>query len=375
MKTLKKHPRVLLISTFLVVCLSLYGQEIKEYRGVMKMDENIPTLQGHSGEGYYQYYLSPEGKRIKHGKYEFKSREGTIYGQFADGKKTGKWAGEMKFKIGGGNLSTTNSFVQTYKEDRLHGPCQYRTKYSGDVLIVDCVYDNNHLSGDISFSFPGTRTVKGQFDEDGLADGIWTDAVTPYITYCEYSHGFRKKAYRYDDSTGETEQLANTACKKVEDLFSYSDRAVVFAFGKFLSNVDGCFISYGGRNWKSTTPNEIVTDDAGIPIEDAIALNCVAVDPKFQEGGLNSFGKWVNDNLVYPQSAKANGVQGQVTLEFVVHSNGKLADVRVRRGVEPELDKEAVRVVSNSPLWTPGYNSDGEPVAVRLSHMVVFQLR
>ena len=398
-----KNSRALLIPALFLICLNLFGQEIKEYRGEMKMDEDIPTMKGYSGEGYYQYYLSPEGKRVKHGKYEFGSSFNAIIstnafisGQFVNGKKNGKWTGGLASSIDSDfdNLARmtesdlsilvmkamatyANRFIVSYEDDKMQGPCQFMILQAGNLQIIDCEFNNNHLSGEISFSFPNSdkkRTVKGQFDEDGLADGVWTDTATPYITYYEYSHGFRKKALRYDDSTGETEQLDNEECAKVETLFDYPTDGAA-SFRKFFSNADACFMSYGKRMWASSTPVEIEVDESGIPIEDSIPYQLVGrVKPEFQGGNLDYFVKWVNDNLVYPKSAKDNGIQGRVTLEFVVHSNGKLADVKVLRGVEPELDKEAVRVVSESPLWTPGYQR-GVPIAVKCTISVVFQIK
>lgn len=72
--------------------------------------------------------------------------------------------------------------------------------------------------------------------------------------------------------------------------------------------------------------------------------------------------------------AKKNGIQGRVTLQFTIETNGKVTNVEVLRGVEESLDKEAVRVVSKSPRWKPGY-LDGKPVRVTYTYSVIFRLR
>ena len=82
----------------------------------------------------------------------------------------------------------------------------------------------------------------------------------------------------------------------------------------------------------------------------------------------------MNQRLVYPQIAKENGVQGRVTLQFTVEKNGSVTNVKVLRGVDPFLDAEAVRVVSLSPKWTPGYQRD-RAVPVTYTFPVIFQLR
>ena len=61
-------------------------------------------------------------------------------------------------------------------------------------------------------------------------------------------------------------------------------------------------------------------------------------------------------------------------MQFVISSTGKLTDVKVLRGVDPTLDKEAVRVVSSSPLWKPGEHK-GKKVDVVYQFPVIFQLR
>ena len=82
----------------------------------------------------------------------------------------------------------------------------------------------------------------------------------------------------------------------------------------------------------------------------------------------------MNSQLTYPAQAKADGVQGRVTLQFTVGADGVLRDVRVLRGVREDLDSEAVRVISASPKWTPG-EQDGKPVAVTYAYPVIYQLR
>ena len=88
--------------------------------------------------------------------------------------------------------------------------------------------------------------------------------------------------------------------------------------------------------------------------EEAIPFQLVEEKPSFQGGDANQFSKWVNQRLVYPEIAKENGVQGRVTLQFTVEKDGTVTKVKVLRGVDPSLDKEAVRVVSMSPKWKPG---------------------
>ncbi|MBR6732656.1 MAG: energy transducer TonB [Bacteroidales bacterium] len=108
--------------------------------------------------------------------------------------------------------------------------------------------------------------------------------------------------------------------------------------------------------------------------EEAIPFHIVETKPSFQGGDANQFSKWVNSRLVYPEIAKENGVQGRVTLQFTVEKDGSVTKVKVLRGVDPSLDKEAVRVVSMSPKWKPGRQRD-RAVPVTYTFPVIFQLR
>ena len=108
--------------------------------------------------------------------------------------------------------------------------------------------------------------------------------------------------------------------------------------------------------------------------EEAIPFQLVEDKPSFQGGDANQFSKWVNSRLVYPEIAKENGVQGRVLLQFTVEKDGSVTKVRVLRGVDPSLDKEAVRVVSMSPKWKPGKQRD-RAVPVTYTFPVIFQLR
>ena len=94
--------------------------------------------------------------------------------------------------------------------------------------------------------------------------------------------------------------------------------------------------------------------------EETIPFQLVEEKPKFMGGDANEFSKWVN--------------QGRVMLQFTVGTDGSVSGVKVLRGVDPSLDKEAVRVVSQSPKWTPGKQRDRK-VKVTYTFPVIFQLR
>lgn len=108
--------------------------------------------------------------------------------------------------------------------------------------------------------------------------------------------------------------------------------------------------------------------------EEAVPFAIVEEKPSFMGGDASTFSKWVGEHLNYPETAKENGVQGRVTLQFKVNKDGTVSNVVVLRGVDPLLDKEAVRVVSSSPKWKPGKQRD-RAVPVTYTFPVIFQLR
>ena len=107
--------------------------------------------------------------------------------------------------------------------------------------------------------------------------------------------------------------------------------------------------------------------------EEGIPFILVEQKPGFGGAGADEFGKWVANNIVYPEAAKAAGKEGRVTLKFKVDRDGSIKNVKVVKGVDPELDAEAVRVVSSAPAWAPGMQN-GEPVAVNYVFPVVYKI-
>ena len=76
--------------------------------------------------------------------------------------------------------------------------------------------------------------------------------------------------------------------------------------------------------------------------------------PSFQGGDLNTFRKWVQENVRFPQIALENGIQGRVTLSFVIEKDGRLTNIQVLQTPDRSLSEEAIRVLNKSPKWSPG---------------------
>ena len=108
--------------------------------------------------------------------------------------------------------------------------------------------------------------------------------------------------------------------------------------------------------------------------EEDIPFVLVEQKPSFMGGDANTFSRWISQHVNYPEIAQQNGVQGRVTVQFTVMKDGSVGGVKLLRGIDPYLDKEALRVVASSPRWEPGRQRD-RAVNVTYQFPVVFTLR
>lgn len=117
--------------------------------------------------------------------------------------------------------------------------------------------------------------------------------------------------------------------------------------------------------------NEVMQSDPGTP--DNPIFEVVEHMPEFTGGGMPALMEYLSKNIKYPEAAMKKGIQGRGIVQFVVEKDGSITNVKILRSVDPELDKEAVRVVSAMPKWKPG-TQRGEAVRVRFTVPVMFRL-
>ncbi len=116
-------------------------------------------------------------------------------------------------------------------------------------------------------------------------------------------------------------------------------------------------------------------NDVEEEVEEYTPFVVVEEMPNFGKGGIDEFrNNYISKNLKYPDVAAENGIQGRVFINFVVEPDGRVTNVKVVRGVDSSLDKEAVRVVSSSPQWKPG-KQRGKPVRVQFTIPIIFVLQ
>ncbi len=125
---------------------------------------------------------------------------------------------------------------------------------------------------------------------------------------------------------------------------------------------------------ETSEPAPATAVDEAAPEQEALPFQLIEVKPRFNGGDAAEFSKWVNSQLVYPEKAKQAGIQGRVAIQFTVGADGAVRDAKVLRGVNEDLDAEALRVVSSSPRWEPGMQ-DGKAVPVTFTFPVFYQLR
>ena len=127
----------------------------------------------------------------------------------------------------------------------------------------------------------------------------------------------------------------------------------------------------GTVNIDDLLEGQTVGGTAGQEVEDVYSV--VEQPPAFP-GGEAALLKYIADNLKYPTIALEQEIQGVVNLRFVVLPDGSIGDVFVTKSLDPNCDKEAVRVVKSLPRFTPGMQQ-GRPVSVWFNLPIRFVIR
>lgn len=143
-------------------------------------------------------------------------------------------------------------------------------------------------------------------------------------------------------------------------------KAILFFLGAFLT-----YFGTFGAKAQTCRVTSGMSADGNITYKEVFEFDYVEIKPEFP-GGRGSLMEYINSNRRYPAEAYAHGIEGRVTCSFVVNSDGKISNVSVIRGVEPSLNREAIRLISKMPQWLPG-KIDNHPVPVRVIYAVPFR--
>ena len=137
----------------------------------------------------------------------------------------------------------------------------------------------------------------------------------------------------------------------------------------FAASAQNNLVSNNGNNDTETAVNSSAPAES----EDDVVFIVVEQMPEFP-GGFEAMRQYLMDNVVYPESAKKDRVEGRVVCQFVVNTDGTITEVIVvRTSGDERLDAEAVRVIQSMPVWKPG-KQRGKNVRVKYTMPVNFKL-
>ena len=123
---------------------------------------------------------------------------------------------------------------------------------------------------------------------------------------------------------------------------------------------------------KTGRPIPVATETTNENDNDEVFL-VVDQMPEFP-GGMEALMKYFSDNVRYPVYAAEKKIQGRVICQFVVNKDGSISDIKVIKGVDKSLDREALRLIENMPRWKPGV-LNGEKVSCKYTVPVRFRLQ
>lgn len=104
-----------------------------------------------------------------------------------------------------------------------------------------------------------------------------------------------------------------------------------------------------------------------------LAASASAVTPASFPGGEAAEKEYIANNLKYPEMAKENGIEGVVSVVFVVKADGTIGNIKIKRMVDPDLEEESIRLIKNMPKWTPA-TDNGQAVESTVEISVPFTL-
>lgn len=174
-------------------------------------------------------------------------------------------------------------------------------------------------------------------------------------SYLYMRHELIKHRNVIDNQWNEINKLKNTGDCTIDDMY-----------------YNGCTTdtslsdSYDQPNLKQSASKEDTEDPNKV-------YDLAEIDPEFP-GGKEAIFEYIQNKLKYPKSAIKDSIQGRVIVQFIVEKDGRLSAIEVTRSIDPQLDKEAIRIISNMPKWKPGLIGN-TPVRTKRTLPVTFRLQ
>lgn len=179
-------------------------------------------------------------------------------------------------------------------------------------------------------------------------------------SYNKWLDRYSKTDYNYDIATILSWKGTTALPRITPDTFKTNDKDVVH-FGAFT--VDST---------ASDSDDLILVPDSTTTPEDTKAFHIVERLADFP-GGINALMAWLGTHIKYPAIAQENGIEGRVLVEFVVSRTGAVRNISISHSIDPNLDKEAIRVVRSMPKWIPA-KQDGQLVNCKFTLPITFRL-
>ena len=227
-------------------------------------------------------------------------------------------------------------------------------------------------------------------EPDNIAPSSQTEMNVAPIPQQEKSKKVTYKGKIVDDEAGNPISDVKII---VDHKYQSITKSTVNAQGEFrieTSPEASILFEYSGKDGKTLArmcrPAELAKMDPDNMVIELIPVNIIKSNvtdddvyevvenmPEFPNGGMGELMKYLSANIRYPEAAHKAGIQGRVTVQFVVGKDGSIGNVSILRGVNADLDAEAIRVISSMPKWKPG-TQKGEPVKVKYTVPVMFRL-
>lgn len=335
--------------------------------------------------------------------------------------------GNMPLRVKGHDFVVAMGYADTLLSKKLRG---YKNKYmimdmdKGTVAVLffdnkkvykfggiySSVKGRNYTSTDYRIKKNGDLDIRMKFDLEHSGDGLPDYLPCTYVVTLGSDGNIKKKAehvtccgvkvpveafaeYIYGDLSPYVEEMRrNMDCGDLQDDFTETDDESESEEEWSTEEAASPSNNDNGNNVAEERQSEPqpaeqqevsnsnrlpfklvpVDEEPSRPAEDSRIFDVVEERPSFP-GGDAALTQWLNNNIRYPESAASNGIQGRVVVQFVISRTGVIRDVKVIRGVDPSLDREAVRVVRSMPRWTPG-KQNNTPVNVRYTMPITFRL-
>ena len=428
--------KIKFFSALVAIVLSTYAtsdaQTIKTYNGpIEKPKKMISSLWAYETlkNVTYQYYEDEDGARVWHGTFSVPEaravwganfyRDVKLSGKYEDGKQVGLWVETDKDQQSNGVISTLK---YNFESGKLNGSysCIIYEGSSAKRQITTSFIDNKFAgSFDLTRDIVGF-SVKGQFNEQGLATGEWVvkyqnSNKIQFVRKYTYDNGVAMRIIEIDNSTGEKTVLREASksekygtiiidghhykamrTDEIDDVRAYIElRSNDVGYNSGLLSIEGLYegfrkfvplvndVAYlpfmGLKNWdykveeleaeakRKVEQEELKAKEESLKLEmekDDYIFEEVEEMPKFNNGDINTFVKWVYSNLQYPKYAQDNGITGIVIFSFIVESDGTLSNVEILRSPDESLSNEVLRVIKLSPKLTSGVRN-GRAVRVK----------